>query len=87
VDAVGGKVPVLIDSGFRRGSDVLKALALGAKAVCLGRVPRWGLGAYGAPGVQRVLEILQTELRLAMATSGYATLDAVNRNGVRTDFP
>jgi isopentenyl diphosphate isomerase/L-lactate dehydrogenase-like FMN-dependent dehydrogenase len=87
VDAVGGKIPVLIDSGFRRGSDVLKALALGAKAVCLGRVPRWGLGAYGAPGVQRVLEILQTELRLAMATSGYATLDAVSRNGVRTDFP
>ncbi len=87
VDAVGGKVPVLIDSGFRRGSDVLKALALGAKAVCLGRVPRWGLGAYGAPGVQRVLEILQTELRLAMATNGYATLEAVNRKGVRTDFP
>jgi 4-hydroxymandelate oxidase len=87
VDAVEGKIPILIDSGFRRGSDVLKALALGAKAVCLGRVPRWGLGAYGAPGVQRVLEILQTELRLAMAASGYATLEAVNRKGVRTDFP
>ena len=42
--------------------DIFKALALGAKAVCLGRVPRWGLGAYGAPGVQRVLEILQNEL-------------------------
>ena len=59
VDAVGGKVPILFDSGVRRGSDALKALALGANAVCLGRVPRWGLGAYGAPGVQRILEILQ----------------------------
>ena len=48
VDAVGGKAPILFDSGVRRGTDVLKALALGANAVCLGRVPRWGLGAYGA---------------------------------------
>src|SRR5205807_2514080 len=62
VDEVRGRAPVLIDSGFRRGSDILKALALGANAVCLGRVPRWGLAAYGAPGVQRVLEILQSEL-------------------------
>src|SRR6202008_4836684 len=54
VDAVQGKVPVLFDSGIRRGADVLKALALGANAVCLGRVPRWGLGSYGVPGVQRV---------------------------------
>ena len=50
VDIVAGRIPVVVDSGFRRGSDVFKALAIGAKAVCLGRVPRWGLGAYGMQG-------------------------------------
>jgi 4-hydroxymandelate oxidase len=87
VDAVGGKVPVLVDSGFRRGSDILKALALGATAVCLGRVPRWGLGAFGPAGVQRVLEILQAELMLAMAHTGRPTLASIDRTLVRTDFP
>ena len=62
VDAVGGKIPVIVDSGFRRGTDIFKALAIGAKAVCLGRVPRWGLGAYGGQGAQRIIEILQEEL-------------------------
>jgi isopentenyl diphosphate isomerase/L-lactate dehydrogenase-like FMN-dependent dehydrogenase len=79
VAAVAGKAPVLFDSGVRRGSDALKALALGATAVCLGRVPRWGLAAYGAPGVQRILEILQTELTQAIAQTG--------RPIVRTNFP
>ncbi len=87
VDAVGGKVPVLVDSGFRRGSDILKALALGASAVCLGRVPRWGLASFGAPGVQRVVEILQTELKLAMAHTGRPSLASIDRTVVRTDFP
>jgi isopentenyl diphosphate isomerase/L-lactate dehydrogenase-like FMN-dependent dehydrogenase len=87
VDAVAGRVPVLIDSGFRRGSDVLKALALGAKAVCLGRVPRWGLAAFGDAGVQRVLEIMQAELVLAMAHTGRPNLASVDRTLVRTDFP
>ncbi len=87
VDAVGGKVPILFDSGVRRGADALKALALGAKAVCLGRVPRWGLGAYGAPGVQRILEILQAELVHAMAYTGRSSLASVDRKLVRTDFP
>jgi 4-hydroxymandelate oxidase len=87
VDAVGGKIPVLIDGGFRRGSDVLKALALGASAVSLGRVPRWGLASFGAPGVQRVLEILQAELTLAMAHTGRPTLASIDPTLVRTDFP
>ena len=87
VDAVAGRIPVLVDGGFRRGSDVLKALALGASAVCLGRVARWGLGAFGAPGVQRVLEIVQAEFVLAMAHTGRPTLDSIDRTLVRTDFP
>ena len=53
VDAVDGKIAVLVDSGFRRGSDLVKAIALGADAVLMGRAPRWALGAFGAPGVQR----------------------------------
>jgi 4-hydroxymandelate oxidase len=87
VDAVGGKVPILFDSGVRRGADALNALALGAKAVCLGRVPRWGLGAYGAPGVQRILEILQAELVQAMVYTGRPNPASINRTLVRTDFP
>ena len=87
VEAVNGRVPVLVDGGFRRGSDVLKALALGASAVCVCRPHRWGLAAYGAPGVQRVLEILQAELRVAMAATGRTSLASVDRTLVRTYFP
>jgi isopentenyl diphosphate isomerase/L-lactate dehydrogenase-like FMN-dependent dehydrogenase len=86
VAAVGGKVPVLFDSGVRRGADVLKALALGASAVCLGRVPRWGLAAYGAPGVQRILEIVQAELLQAMAYVGRPSLASIDQTVVRADF-
>lgn len=87
VDAVGGKVPVLFDSGLRRGADVLKALALGANAVCLGRVPLWGLGSYGATGVTRVLEIMQAELVQAMLQTGCTSLSAINRKIVLANFP
>jgi isopentenyl diphosphate isomerase/L-lactate dehydrogenase-like FMN-dependent dehydrogenase len=87
VDAVGGRIPVLVDSGFRRGEDILKALALGAKAVCLGRVPRWGLGAFGPNGVQKVLEILQAELVLAMRQAGVPNLAAIDRSLVRLNLP
>lgn len=87
IDAVGGRIPVLVDSGFRRGSDILKALALGASAVCLGRVSRWGLAAFGAPGVERVLKILQGELVLAMAHTGRPSVASIDRSLARTDFP
>ena len=72
--AAAGSMPVLIDSGFRRGSDIVKALAIGAKAVCIGRPYLWGLGAFGQPGVERVLAILRAETRAAMAQIGAASL-------------
>ena len=83
VDAMGGKVAILIDGSFRRGSDVLKALALGAQAVLLGRPPVWGLAAYGADGVQKVVELLQTELAQDMAMCGKVNLKAVDRSLVK----
>jgi len=86
VDAVPARVPVLFDSGIRSGTDILKALALGAKAVCLGRVIRWGLAAYGPPGVQRILEILQAELVAAMAQTGTPDLASIDRTLLRTHF-
>jgi isopentenyl diphosphate isomerase/L-lactate dehydrogenase-like FMN-dependent dehydrogenase len=68
--AVRGRVPVLVDSGFRRGTDVFKALALGATAVGVGRPYIWGLAAFGQQGVERVLDILNNELKLAMVGCG-----------------
>ncbi|MBK5291169.1 MAG: alpha-hydroxy-acid oxidizing protein [Acidobacteriia bacterium] len=85
VDAVKDRAPVLIDSGFRRGTDILKALAIGAKAVLVGRPPLWGLGAQGQDGVQRVLEILRTELAWAMGLAGRATLASVDRSLIRIE--
>ena len=83
VDAVGGKIPVLMDGGLRRGSDILKALAFGAKAVLVGRAPLWGLGAFGQPGVERVLWMLTAELKLAMGLSGQTTVAAIPRKLVK----
>ena len=74
VEAVGGRMPILVDSGFRRGSDIVKALAIGAQAVCIGRPYLWGLGAFGQPGVERVLAILRAETRNAMAQLGAPTV-------------
>jgi 4-hydroxymandelate oxidase len=83
VDAAGGRLPVLMDGGFRRGTDILKALALGASAVLVARPVAWGLIAYGADGVQGVLEMLQTELARYMAMCGKPDLKALDRTVVR----
>lgn len=83
VQAAAGKVPVLMDGGIRRGSDILKALALGARAVLVGRAPLWGLAAFGQAGVERVLWMLGAELKLAMALAGKADLKSVDRRMVR----
>jgi isopentenyl diphosphate isomerase/L-lactate dehydrogenase-like FMN-dependent dehydrogenase len=68
--AVAGRVPVLVDGGVRRGTDIVKALALGARAVGIGRPYLWGLGAFGQPGVERVLQILRRETYAAMQQLG-----------------
>jgi 4-hydroxymandelate oxidase len=84
VAAVGGRVPVFVDGGVRRGTDVFKALALGAKAVGIGRPFLWGLGAFGQAGVDRVLEILQAELKLVMGNCGTRTVADITRAYVAT---
>ena len=83
VDAVGGKMPVLADGGFRRGTDILKALILGARAVMVTRPALWGLAAYGADGVQTAMEMLQTELARNMIMIGAAGVGGLRRNMVR----
>lgn len=87
VQAVGGQVPVLVDGSFRYGADILKALALGAKGVLIGRPILWGLAAYGADGVQGVVELLQTDLARIMAMCGRVNLAAVNDSLVRIHAP
>jgi isopentenyl diphosphate isomerase/L-lactate dehydrogenase-like FMN-dependent dehydrogenase len=82
VAEVNGRIPVFIDGGFRRGTDVFKALALGAKAVGIGRPMLWGLGAFGQAGVDRVLEIMQGELKLVMGNCGTRTVADISREFV-----
>ncbi len=79
VDAVAGRAEVLVDGGVRRGIDVLKALALGARAVLIGRAAAWGLAAAGQAGVERVLEMLRVELSVAMAIAGVTDVAHVDR--------
>jgi 4-hydroxymandelate oxidase len=81
-DAVGGKATILIDGGIRRGSDVLKALALGAHAVLLGRPAIWGLAAYGSEGVQDLLQLIQNELARDMVMCGLPNVKAITRAAV-----
>jgi 4-hydroxymandelate oxidase len=80
VDAVNGRIPVLMDGGIRRGGDVVKALALGAKAILIGRSYYWGLAAFGQIGVQRVIELLFGETRLEMAIAAAPTLAQIERS-------
>jgi isopentenyl diphosphate isomerase/L-lactate dehydrogenase-like FMN-dependent dehydrogenase len=88
VTAVNGKIPVMIDSGFRRGSDILKALALGADAVWLGRASRWALGAFGPAGVQKLLnDIIYKELVDAAAATGRTTLASIDASIVKQNWP
>jgi 4-hydroxymandelate oxidase len=74
VEAVKGRMPIMVDSGFRRGTDIAKALCIGATAVCVGRPYIWGLGAFGQPGVERVLDILRAELYAIMQQLGAPTI-------------
>ena len=83
VEATAGRMPILIDSGFRRGTDIVKALALGARAACIGRPYLWGLGAFGQAGVERVLEILRGETRAAMQQLGAPSLGDLRPSLVR----
>jgi 4-hydroxymandelate oxidase len=82
VDAVGGKIPVMIDGGVRRGTDVFKALALGATAVGVGRPYLWGLGAFGQLGVEKVLDLLRAELALVMRQCGARSIGEIGRKAV-----
>ena len=87
IDAVGGKVPVLTDGSFRRGTDTFKALAFGAKGVLIGRPVMWGLSAYGDAGVQGVIEMAQTELARYMGMCGKVNLKALDRTAVKVHGP
>jgi 4-hydroxymandelate oxidase len=80
VSAVGGRIPVLVDGGIRRGSDIVKAMSLGAKAVLIGRPYYWGLAAFGQVGVQRVIEMLHGEMMVAMGQSGIPNLASFDRS-------
>jgi 4-hydroxymandelate oxidase len=82
VDAAGPTIPVLVDGGFRRGTDVFKALALGARAAGIGRPYVWGLSAFGQQGVERVLDILRAELQLTMRQCGTPAVKQITRNAI-----
>lgn len=81
-DAIAGRASILVDGGFRRGSDVLKALALGAQGVLLGRPAAWSLAAYGADGVQNMLQLIQNELARDMMMCGVVNIKSITRAAV-----
>jgi isopentenyl diphosphate isomerase/L-lactate dehydrogenase-like FMN-dependent dehydrogenase len=82
VNAVKGRVPVLVDGGVRRGTDIFKALALGATAVGFGRPQGWGLAAFGEPGVEAVLTILRRELEIIMRQAGTPSIRQITHASV-----
>lgn len=86
-EAVGGRIPILVDSGFRRGTDVFKALALGASAVCIGRPYLWGLAAFGQEGVETALSLMRSELETTMIEMGTPNLAAITPEFVRAKPP
>jgi isopentenyl diphosphate isomerase/L-lactate dehydrogenase-like FMN-dependent dehydrogenase len=82
VDAVAGRIPVIIDSGFRRGTDIFKALAIGADAIAIGKPYLWGLGSFGQAGVEAVLDILTRELEIVMRQAGTPRIADISRNHI-----
>jgi 4-hydroxymandelate oxidase len=80
LDAIGGKAPVLLDSGIRSGGDIVKALALGARAVLVGRPIAWGVGAFGVRGVERVFAILIEEMQRVLTLTGVARIQDITRS-------
>ena len=81
-NAVNRRIPVIVDGGFRRGSDIVKGIARGADAVAVGRPYLWGLGAFGQPGVERVLEILRRELAITMRLAGTPSLASIGESSI-----
>ena len=84
-NAVNRRVPVIVDGGFRRGSDIFKGIARGADAVAVGRPYLWGLGAFGQPGVERVLEILRGELAITMRLACTPSLASIGASSIGTE--
>jgi isopentenyl diphosphate isomerase/L-lactate dehydrogenase-like FMN-dependent dehydrogenase len=82
IEAIQGKIPVLIDGGIRRGTDIFKALALGANAVCIGRPYCWGLGALGQEGVEIALDLLHAELIRDMQLAGTTSIDKITKESI-----
>jgi 4-hydroxymandelate oxidase len=82
VEAAGGRIPILMDGGIRRGADIFKALAFGARAVCIGRPYIWGLAAFGQPGVERVIELLRAEFQLIMKQCGARNIAEITKDKV-----
>lgn len=80
VHAIDGRIPVIVDSGFRRGTDILKALAVGADAIAIGRPYLWGLGSFGQEGVETVLDILKRELEIVMRQASTTRIDEITRD-------
>jgi len=87
LDAVSGKVPVLLDSGIRSGGDIVKALALGAKAVLIRRPVAWGVGAFGATGVERVFALFAEEMQRVLTMTGVARIRDVTPSILLRDEP
>ena len=79
LEGAAGRIPVLIDGGIRRGTDIFKALGLGATAICIGRPYIWGLAAFGQPGVETVLAILRRELQAIMREAGTTSVEKITR--------